>query len=124
MDLKTPLYDNHLERNGKMVSFAGYSLPVQYDTGLVEEHLAVRNKVGIFDVSHMGEILVEGEGALDYIQKLVTNDCSNMYDGQVKYTIICNEHGGSIDDLLIYRFSRNKYVFVVNAANREKDYKW
>ncbi len=124
MDLKTPLYDNHIERNGKMVSFAGYSLPVQYDTGLVGEHLAVRNKVGIFDVSHMGEILVEGEGALDYIQKLVTNDCSKMYDGQVKYTIICNEYGGSIDDLLIYRFNSNKYVFVVNAANREKDYKW
>jgi len=124
MEKKTPLYECHIERKGKIVPFAGYLLPVQYETGLVAEHMAVRNEVGIFDVSHMGEILVEGEGALDYIQKLVTNDCSKMYDGQVKYSPLCNEEGGTIDDLLIYRFNNNKYIFVVNAANKDKDYKW
>lgn len=124
MEIKTPLYQCHEEAKGKIVPFGGYLLPVQYDTGIVEEHLAVRNKVGIFDVSHMGEILVKGKDALTYIQKLVTNDCSKMYDGQVKYTIMCNEDGGSIDDLLIYRFDDNTYLFVVNASNREKDYNW
>ena len=108
----------------KIVPFAGYLLPVQYDSGLVAEHLAVRNEVGMFDVSHMGEILVEGEDALSYIQKLVTNDCSKMYDGQVKYTLLCNEKGGTIDDLLIYRFNSSKYIFVVNASNKDKDYNW
>jgi len=107
-----------------MVSFAGYLLPVQYEQGLVKEHLAVRNEVGIFDVSHMGEILVEGEDSLSYIQKLVTNDCSKMYDGQVKYSPICNEEGGVIDDLLIYKLNNNRYILVVNAANRQKDFKW
>lgn len=124
MEKKTPLYDCHIESKGKIVPFAGYLLPVQYDTGLVAEHLAVRNEVGMFDVSHMGEILVEGEDALSYIQKLVTNDCSKMYDGQVKYTLLCNEKGGTIDDLLIYRFNSNKYIFVVNASNKDKDYNW
>lgn len=124
MEEKTPLYDCHVELKGKMVSFAGYLLPVQYEQGLVKEHLAVRNEVGIFDVSHMGEILVEGEDSLSYIQKLVTNDCSKMYDGQVKYSPICNEEGGVIDDLLIYKYNNNKYMLVINAANREKDFKW
>ena len=124
MDLKTPLYQCHEEAKGKIVPFGGYLLPVQYETGIVKEHLAVRNEVGIFDVSHMGEILVEGEDAIAYIQQLVTNDLSNMYDGQVKYTIMCNEQGGSIDDLLVYRFNSNSYLFVVNASNREKDFKW
>lgn len=124
MELKTPLYECHLENKGKIVPFAGYLLPIQYELGLVKEHLAVRNEVGIFDVSHMGEILVEGDDALSYIQKLVTNDCSKMYDGQVKYSLICKEDGGVIDDLLIYKINNNKYIFVVNAANREKDFKW
>ncbi len=124
MEEKTPLYDCHVELKGKMVSFAGYLLPVQYEQGLVKEHLAVRNEVGIFDVSHMGEILVEGEDSLSYIQKLVTNDCSKMYDGQVKYSPICNEEGGVIDDLLIYKLNNNRYILVVNAANRQKDFKW
>lgn len=124
MEQKTPLYDCHVELKGKMVSFAGYLLPVQYEQGLVKEHLAVRNEVGIFDVSHMGEILVEGEDSLSFLQKLVTNDCSKMYDGQVKYSPICNEEGGVIDDLLIYKFNNNRYILVVNAANREKDLKW
>lgn len=123
MDLKTPLYRCHEASSGKIVSFAGYLLPIQYKTGLMAEHLAVRNEVGIFDVSHMGEILVEGSDSLAYIQELVTNDCSNMSDGQVKYTMMCNEEGGCIDDLLIYRFASDKYLFVVNASNRNKDYK-
>ena len=124
MEEKTPLYGCHVELKGKMVSFAGYLLPVQYEQGLVKEHLAVRTEVGIFDVSHMGEILVEGEDSLSYIQKLVTNDCSKMYDGHVKYSPICNEEGGVIDDLLIYKYNNNKYILVVNAANRQKDFKW
>lgn len=124
MEQKTPLYDYHVQLKGKMVPFAGYLLPVQYEQGLVKEHLAVRNEVGVFDVSHMGEILVEGEDSLSYIQKLVTNDCGKMYDGQVKYSPICNEEGGVIDDLLIYKFNNKRYMLVVNAANREKDFKW
>lgn len=124
MEQKSPLYDCHVELKGKMVSYAGYLLPVQYEQGLVKEHLAVRNEVGMFDVSHMGEILIEGEDSLSYIQKLVTNDCSKMYDGQVKYSPMCNEEGGVIDDLLIYKFNNERYMFVVNAANREKDFSW
>ena len=127
MDQKTSLYESHVERKGKMVSFAGYLLPVQYETGVIREHMAVRTGAGIFDVSHMGEILVEGEEEdelLHYIQNLVTNDCSTMSAGKVKYKLICNEAGGIIDDLLIYRFHSRKYLFVVNAANREKDFKW
>lgn len=124
MEIKTPLYQCHEEAKGKIVSFSGYLLPVQYEKGIVQEHLAVRKEVGIFDVSHMGEILVEGENAIEYIQHLVTNDLSKMYDGQIKYTLMCNEEGGTIDDLLVYRLDSNTYLFVVNASNREKDYNW
>ena len=124
MELKTPLYDCHVACKGKIVSFAGYLLPVQYETGVIAEHMAVRTKAGLFDVSHMGETLFCGKDALDNIQKLVTNDCSGMYDGQARYSPMCNEMGGVIDDLIVYRISEEKYMIVVNAANRNKDVQW
>ncbi|WP_086314071.1 glycine cleavage system T protein [Enterococcus sp. 7F3_DIV0205] len=125
MDLKTPLYDVHLEAGGKMVSFAGYTLPVQYkDSGVIKEHLAVRNQVGLFDVSHMGEVVYEGKDALANLQYVLTNDFSNLEVGRVRYTLMCNENGGVIDDLLVYKCSDEKYLLVVNAANRAKDVAW
>ncbi|MGX7244148.1 glycine cleavage system aminomethyltransferase GcvT [Enterococcus quebecensis] len=125
MDLKTPLYDAHLTAGGKMVSFAGYTLPVQYkDSGVIKEHLAVRNQVGLFDVSHMGEVVYEGKDALANLQYLLTNDFSNLEIGRVRYTLMCNENGGVIDDLLVYKCAEEKYLLVINAANRAKDVAW
>jgi len=124
MEKKTPLYDKHVELKGKMVPFAGYLLPVQYENGVIKEHMAVRTAAGLFDVSHMGEVLLEGEDALKNVQMLVTNDCSKMVDGQVKYSPMCNENGGVVDDLLIYRRAQDSYLLVINAANREKDVEW
>jgi len=121
MEKKTPLYERHLEYKGKIVPFAGYLLPVQYETGVIKEHMAVRTASGLFDVSHMGEITLIGEDALENIQRLVTNDCSKMKDGQVKYSPMCYEHGGVVDDLLIYRRGEGDYLLVVNASNRHKD---
>ncbi len=124
MELKTQLYDCHIKAAGKMVPFAGYLLPVQYETGVITEHMAVRNSAGLFDVSHMGEVLLKGKDALANVQHLVTNDCKNMYDGQVKYSPMCNEEGGVVDDLLIYQKNKEEYLIVVNAANRYKDVEW
>ncbi len=124
MDLKTPLYDIHRKYGGKMVPFAGYLLPLQYGSGIAAEHMAVRTAAGIFDVSHMGEVTLKGPDALNNIQNLVTNDCSAMVDGQIKYSPICNENGGVIDDLLIYKKDDQNYLLVVNAANRDKDAAW
>lgn len=124
MEKKTPLYECHVQSKGKIVPFAGYLLPVQYETGVIAEHMAVRTAAGLFDVSHMGEVLIKGKDALQNIQKLVTNDCSKMYDGQVKYSPMCNETGGVVDDLLVYRISSEEYLLVINAANRYKDVKW
>jgi len=107
-----------------MVPFAGYILPVQYETGVIAEHMAVRNAAGLFDVSHMGEVVLTGKDALNNVQMLVTNDCSHMYDGQVKYSPMCNETGGIVDDLLVYRMNSNRYMLVINASNRFKDVKW
>lgn len=124
MDLKTPLYDTHVKYGGKIVPFAGYLLPVQYASGIAAEHMAVRTAAGLFDVSHMGEVKITGRDALKNINLLVTNDCSGMYDGQVRYSPMCNESGGVVDDLLIYRSGENDYMIVVNAANHDKDVKW
>jgi aminomethyltransferase len=124
MDKKTPLYECHLQAGGKIVPFAGYLLPVQYETGVITEHMAVRSKAGLFDVSHMGEVTLTGKDALRNVQRLVTNDCSRMYDGQVKYSPMCNESGGVVDDLLVYRKREDEYLIVVNAANRYKDVQW
>ncbi|MBH1940098.1 glycine cleavage system aminomethyltransferase GcvT [Mobilitalea sibirica] len=124
MEMKTPLYECHVRAKGKLVPFAGYLLPVQYETGVIEEHMAVRTAAGLFDVSHMGEVTLTGNDALFNVQRLVTNDCSQMVDGQVKYSPMCNEEGGIVDDLLIYRKSRDSYLLVINAANRHKDVAW
>ncbi len=123
MEKKTPLFDFHVDSGAKIVPFAGYSMPVQY-TDIIEEHMAVRQKAGIFDVSHMGEVIISGSDALANINYLFTNDFTSMTDGRVRYSPMCNLDGGVIDDLLIYRMGQNKYMVVVNASNREKDVEW
>ena len=122
MEQKTPLYDIHVEEGGKIVPFGGYLLPVQYGTGVIKEHMAVRQQAGLFDVSHMGEILFTGPTALDSLNHLLTNDYTNMPLNKVRYGVMCNENGGTIDDLVVYKFGDETYLAVVNAANREKDY--
>lgn len=124
MEKKTPLYDLHVALGGKIVPFAGYLLPVQYGTGVITEHMTVRTKAGLFDVSHMAEIVLEGPDALANANMLTTVFVEEMTDGQVKYSPMCNEQGGIVDDLMIYRLKADKYLFVVNAANHEKDYEW
>lgn len=118
---KTPLYDTHIRLGGKMVPFAGYELPVQYETGIIAEHLAVRNACGVFDVSHMGEVTLSGGGAEKFLQKLLTNDMSGMAVGRCRYSPMCNERGGVVDDLLVYKTGDTDYLLIVNAANKEKD---
>lgn len=120
---KTPLYDEHINLGGKVVDYAGWLLPVQYE-GLVHEHEAVRNKAGLFDVSHMGAINVSGKDAMAYLDFLLTNDISKMDDNQIIYTFMCYPHGGVVDDLLVYKFTADEYLLVVNAANSDKDYEW
>lgn len=124
MELKTPLYNMHTKSGGKMVSFAGYMLPIEYQTGIVKEHMAVRTKCGLFDVSHMGEIILTGPDALENLQNILTNDFTNMNNGQARYSLMCYENGGVVDDLIVYKYSDNKYFIVVNASNKEKDFKW
>lgn len=120
---KTPLYDEHVKLGGKVVDYAGWFLPVQYE-GLVAEHEAVRNAAGLFDVSHMGEITVKGKDALAYVDYLMTNDITKIVDNQVIYTFMCMPNGGVVDDLLVYRFDNNDFYLVVNASNADKDFKW
>jgi len=120
---RTPLYEVHREAGARLVAFAGWEMPVQY-TSVVAEHLAVRTRAGLFDVSHMGEIEVHGRGALPLLQKLTCNDVGRLLDGQAQYTALTTAAGCFIDDLLVYRFSEDRYLLVVNAANAEKDYRW
>ena len=122
MERKTPLYDVHVAEGGKIVPFAGYLLPVQYGTGVIKEHMAVRKECGLFDVSHMGEILFTGPTALATLNHLLTNDYSNMPLNKVRYGVMCTPEGGTIDDLVVYKFGEEAYLVVVNASNREKDY--
>lgn len=119
----TPLNDEHLALGGKMVPFAGYSMPVQYPTGITAEHKAVREACGLFDVSHMGEFMVRGPQALDFVQRISVNDAERIEVGQAQYSAMCLESGCVIDDLIIYRFD-DHYMLVVNAANLEKDWAW
>jgi aminomethyltransferase len=128
--LKTPLYDTHVALGAKMVDFAGYEMPVVY-TGIQEEHLAVRNAVGVFDVSHMGEFIVRGKQALDLVQKVTSNDASKLEIGQAQYSCLPNATGGIVDDLLVYRLPEDycsegeqAFLLVVNASNMEKDWNW
>ena len=123
MTKRTPLYDDHVRLGGKMVSFAGWEMPVQY-SGVISEHNAVRNAAGIFDVSHMGQIDFSGPDALACVQKLTTNDASKLVDGKAQYSILCNERGTVIDDVIVYRFSKDHFLLVVNASNADKDFKW
>ena len=102
MELKTPLYDMHVKYKGKIVPFAGYLLPVQYEKGVIAEHMAVREQCGLFDVSHMGEILLSGPDALKNVNMLLTNDYTVMEDGTARYSPMCNEAGGVVDDLIVY----------------------
>ena len=124
MGKKTPLYEKHVALGGKIVEFGGWELPVQYPAGIKAEHMAVRTKCGLFDVSHMGEFKLSGEGAVNYLNKVLTNNFSNMKDGQVKYSPMCNENGGVVDDLLVYKADDNEYLIVVNAANTDKDFEF
>ncbi len=120
---ETALASIHKSLNAKMVPFAGYNMPVSYE-GVNIEHQNVRENLGVFDVSHMGEFLITGEHALDLIQRITTNDASKLVDGKAQYTVMPNENGGIVDDLIIYRIDSEKYLLVVNASNIEKDWNW
>ncbi len=120
---RTPLYEAHRAAGGRMVAFAGWEMPVQY-AGLVEEHLAVRTRVGLFDVSHMGEVLIEGPRALEAVQRLITNDARRLAVGQGLYTPMCNPAGGVIDDLTLFRTADQEYLLIVNAGTHANDLSW
>jgi aminomethyltransferase len=120
---QTPLNDEHVALGGRMVPFAGYSMPVQYPTGIVREHQAVRTAAGLFDVSHMGEFEIRGPQALDLVQHLLTNDASRLEVGQAQYTVLTSTDGTALDDCILYRFE-DHYMVVVNAGNLQKDRAW
>lgn len=120
---RTPLFDEYAKYGGKTIDFGGWALPVQFSS-IKEEHDAVRNRAGLFDVSHMGEIFVEGPDALSYLQKMLSNDISKITIGGAQYSALCYENGGVVDDLLTYRLADNRYLLCVNAANTEKDFEW
>jgi len=119
----TPLINKHKELGAKIVDFAGYNMPIEY-SGVSDEHVAVRERAGIFDVSHMGEFWVKGPQALDLIQKISANDASKLQPGKAQYTCLPNGEGGIVDDFLVYHYEDQKYMVVVNAANIEKDWNW
>lgn len=119
----TALTQKHISLNAKMVPFAGYNMPVSY-TGLNEEHATVRNAVGVFDVSHMGEFILKGDNALNLIQKVTSNDASVLSDGKAQYSCLPNNDGGIVDDLIVYRIDEKTYMLVVNASNIDKDWNW
>lgn len=120
---RTALYEKHVESNGQIIDFAGWQLPVQYES-LEAEHNVVRNVAGMFDVSHMGEVEVKGLDALNFIQNLVTNDVYTIENNQIVYTFMCYENGGVVDDLLVYKRNNNDFLLVINASNISKDYEW
>lgn len=123
MSKRTPFYQVHEKLGAKLIDFGGFDMPVQYQ-GIKQEHTAVRKRAGLFDVSHMGEIFVRGPKALDLIQKITINDASKLVPGKAQYTAMCYEDGGIVDDLLVYMFSDEEYMLVVNASNIEKDWDW
>jgi len=120
---QTPLHDRHVALGARMVPFAGWEMPVQYE-GVIQEHRAVRTDAGVFDVSHMGEIEVEGPRAHELLQSLLSNDLDKVAPGQAQYTLLTNEGGGIIDDLIAYRLEACRYLLVVNASNRDADFRW
>jgi aminomethyltransferase len=123
MAKRTPFYNIHRHLNAKIVEFAGFEMPVEY-SGIINEHMTVRQRVGVFDVSHMGEIWIKGPNALSFIQKVTSNDASLLLPGQAQYSCLPNGNGGIVDDLLVYNYEPGKYLLVVNASNIQKDYKW
>lgn len=120
---KTPLYSNHIELSGRMVDFAGFSMPVLYSS-ILEEHFTVRSSAGLFDVSHMGEFIVSGDNAADYLSRLIPTSMDKLEPGKGMYTLFCSDNGGVIDDLFIFMINENSYYLVVNASTIEKDYTW
>ena len=120
---KTKFYNSHIKYKAKMVDFAGFTMPIQYNS-IIAEHKAVRETVGVFDVSHMGEIFIKGESALDFVQKITINNAANLEIGKVQYSAMCYEDGGIVDDLLVYKISDIEYMLVVNGANKDKDFEW
>ncbi|MBK8464434.1 MAG: glycine cleavage system aminomethyltransferase GcvT [Chloracidobacterium sp.] len=121
---KTPLNAEHRELGGRMVDFGGWDMPVQYPAGVIEEHMRCRTRAGLFDVSHMGEIWVEGPDAIPFVNRLTTNDVTKLVDGQAHYSALTNVGGGVVDDLLVYRFGPEKLLLVVNAGTTDKDWDW
>src|SRR3954452_886735 len=121
--LRTPLYDRHVALGARMVPFAGWEMPVQYE-GVIQEHRAVRTDAGVFDVSHMGELEVEGPTAPDLLQRTLSNDVAKLQPGEAQYTLLTNDDGGIVDDLIVYRLDARRYLLVVNASNRETDFEW
>lgn len=121
---RTPLNKVHRDLGGKMVDFGGWDMPVQYPAGVIEEHMRTRTACGLFDVSHMGEIWVEGTDAIAFVNRLTTNDATKLVDGQAQYSALTNEKGGIVDDLLVYRFGPEKLLLVVNASTTDKDWDW
>ena len=120
---RTPLYAAHLEAGAKLVPFAGWEMPIQY-VGIREEHLAVRSDVGVFDVSHMGQVVISGPQALERVQRLVSSDVRRIPEGGAQYSLLCNERGGVLDDLFIYRLGECRFLIVTNAANHSRDFSW
>ena len=123
MALRTPLYESHVKSGARLVEFAGWEMPVQY-TGVLAEHEAVRTRAGLFDVSHMGEVVFRGPGALEALSRLFTNDLSRVADGQAQYGCLCRDGGGIVDDVVVYRRAADDLLVCVNAGNRRKDYEW
>src|SRR6266404_5030332 len=120
---KTSLYDEHVKRGAKMVPFAGWLMPVQYSS-IVEEHRAVRNNLGMFDISHMGQLIVDGNDARGWLNTMLTNNIEKLEVGQGQYTFLLNEQGGIIDDLIAYRIGDTKFLLVVNASRADEDFAW
>ncbi len=120
---RTCLYDKHVKLGALISPFGGFDMPIQYST-IIEEHEAVRNDCGVFDVSHMGEVTVKGKDAERYVQHIFTNDVSKISDGQILYGMMCYEDGGTVDDLLVYKMAENDFFLVINAANIDKDWQW
>src|SRR5207249_2571589 len=120
---RTPLFSAHQKLGAKLIEFGGWEMPVQY-TSISDEHLAVRNAAGVFDISHMGEVLLNGPAAEMFLNQMLTNDLRKLVVGQGQYTIMCNEHGGAIDDLYAYRLGLDEYLLIINASRIDADVAW
>src|SRR5215469_8247384 len=122
--MKTPFYERHKSLDARMVDFHGWIMPLQYSTGIINEHMTVRKRAGLFDVSHMGRFEVKGPSSLELLQNLMTNDISKLQENQAMYSPMCYESGGIVDDLIIYMINRERFLLVVNSLNRQKDFEW